>query len=81
MPIFRFAVVFDNSAISENQSSRKVSWRGYGEDTDRTANLQETVKHNHTVTTALNSGTILLSVIVMTLPEMCCSDTCEEEEW
>lgn len=41
--------------------------------------LQEIVKNNHTVSTALNSGTVLLSVIVMTLPEMCCSDTCKEE--
>lgn len=47
--------------------------------TCRTANLQEIVKHNLTVCTTLNCGTVLLSVIVMTLPEMCCSDTYEEE--
>ena len=43
-------------------------------------NLQEIVKHNLRVGTALNSDTVLLSVIVMTLPEMCCSGT-GEEEW
>lgn len=56
-----------------------MSWKGYWEDVDRAANLQEIVKQNQAVGTALNSGTVLLSVIVMTLPEICCSDTCKEE--
>lgn len=56
-----------------------MSWKGYWEDVDRAANLQEIVKQNHAVGAALNSGTVLLSVIVMTLPEICCFDTCKEE--
>lgn len=56
-----------------------MSWKGYWEDVDRAANLQEIVKQNHAVGAAVNSGTVLLSVIVMTLPEICCSDTCKEE--
>lgn len=56
-----------------------MSWKGYWEDVDRAANLQEIVKQNQAVGAALNSGTVLLSVIVMTLPEICCSDTCKEE--
>lgn len=48
---------------------------------ERTPNLQNEInraKQKHTVSTALNYRNILLSVIVMTLPEMCCSDTYEE---
>lgn len=40
---------FNNSSINEVQTSHRVSWKGYWEDVDRAANLQEIVKQNHTV--------------------------------
>lgn len=65
MPMFTFTVVSTIAQWRLKLSLRKLEGVG------RTAKLQNIVQLYCTVSTALNSGTILLTVIVMTLPGMC----------